>query len=66
MAEALAVYRSALERPQEHWQCAAVIGLARIGSADAVAAILPKLKSDNRKVRVAAENAWKSMAGTKA
>ena len=65
MAEALAVYKSALERPQEHWQCAAVIGLARIGSADAVAAILPKLKSDNRKVRVAAENAWKSMVGTK-
>jgi hypothetical protein len=65
MADALAVYKSALERPQEHWQCAAVIGLARIGSADAAAAILPKLKSDNRKVRIAAENAWKSMAGTK-
>ena len=66
MAEAMAVYKSALERPQEHWQCAAVIGLARIGSADAAAAIFPKLKSDNRKVRITAENAWKSMAGTKA
>jgi HEAT repeat protein len=66
MAEAMAVYKSALERPQEHWQCAAVIGLARIGSADAAAAILPKLKSDNRKVRITAEEAWKSMAGTKA
>lgn len=66
MAEAMAVYKSALERPQEHWQCAALIGLARIGSADAAAAILPKLKSDNRKVRITAENAWRSMAGTKA
>ena len=66
MAEAMAVYKGALERPQEHWQCAAVIGLARIGSADAAAAILPKLKSDNRTVRITAENAWKSMAGTKA
>ncbi|HXB67208.1 MAG TPA: hypothetical protein VNY05_03145 [Candidatus Acidoferrales bacterium] len=66
MAEALVIYKQALERPQEHWQCAAVIGLARIGSADAAAAILPKLKSDNRKVRITAENAWKSMAGTKA
>ncbi len=66
MVEAMAVYKSALERPQEHWQCAAVIGLARIGSADAAALIFPKLKSDNRKVRITAENAWKSMAGTKA
>jgi len=66
MAEAMAVYKGALERPQEHWQCAAVIGLARIGSADAAAAILSKLKSDNRTVRITAENAWKSMAGTKA
>src|SRR5947209_9856320 len=66
MAEAMAVYKSALERPQEHWQCAAVIGLARIGSAEAAAAILPKLKSDNRTVRITAESAWKSMAGAKA
>jgi hypothetical protein len=66
MAEAMAIYKSALERPQEHWQCAALIGLARIGSADAAAAMLPKLKSNNRKVRITAENAWRSMAGTKA
>jgi len=66
MAEAMAVYKGALARPQEHWQCAAVIGLAGIGSADAAVAILPKLKSDNRKVRITAEKAWKSMAGTKA
>ena len=37
--------------------------VANIGSAEAAAAILPKLKSDNRKVRITAANAWKSMAG---
>jgi len=66
MAEAMPIYKSALERSQEHWQCAAVIGLARIGSADAAAAIFPKLKSNNRRVRITAENAWKSLAGPKA
>ena len=66
VAEAIGVYKSALARPEEHWQCAAVIGLAKIGTAEAAAAILPKLKSDNPKVRITAENAWKSMAGTRA
>jgi HEAT repeat protein len=66
VGEAIAVYKSALARPEEHWQCAAVIGLAKIGTAEAAAAILPKLKSDNAKVRITAENAWKSMAGPKA
>jgi len=66
VAEAIGVYKSALARPEEHWQCAAVIGLAKIGTAEAAAVILPKLKSDNPKVRITAENAWKSMAGTKA
>lgn len=62
-AEAIGVYKSALGRPEEHWQCAAVIGLAKMGTAEAAALILPKLKSDNPKVRMTAENAWKSMAG---
>jgi len=65
-AEAMAIYKNALDRPQEHWQCAAVVGLSKIGSAEAAAAILPKLKSDDKKVRIAAENAWRSMAGAKA
>ncbi len=62
-AEALRVYRTALDRPEEHWQCAAIIGIAKIGTAEAAAAILPKLKSPHRNVRIAAANAWKRMAG---
>jgi len=65
VAEAMQVYRSALERPEEHWQCAAIVGLARIGTAEAAAAILPKLKSDNSTVRITAQNAWKGMAAAK-
>jgi len=63
LADAMNIYRSALERPEEHWQCAGVIGLAKLGTPEAAAAILPKLKSDNRKVRLTAERAWKGMAG---
>ncbi|MCC7175838.1 MAG: hypothetical protein IT159_11640 [Bryobacterales bacterium] len=65
-AEAIAVYKSVLSSPEEHWQCAAVIGLAKAGTAEAAALILPKLKSDDPKVRITAQNAWKSMAQTKA
>ncbi len=65
VAEAIGVYRTALARSEEHWQCAAVIGLAKIGTAEAAAAILPKLKSENPKVRITAENAWKGMAEAK-
>jgi hypothetical protein len=64
-AEALRLYRSALERTEEHWQCAALIGLAKIGTPDAAAAIHSKLKSPNRTVRITAANAWRSMAGPK-
>jgi hypothetical protein len=60
--EAMRVYKSVLDRPEEHWQCAAIIGLAKLGNGDAALAILPKLKSENAKVRITAENAWKSMA----
>ncbi|MBM3747241.1 MAG: hypothetical protein FJW34_15745 [Acidobacteria bacterium] len=65
-AEALRVYRQALERPEEHWQCAAVIGLARLGSAEAAAVLLTRLNSPNSTVRITARNAWKSMAASKA
>jgi hypothetical protein len=61
-AEAIKVYRQALDRPEEHWQCAGILGLARIGTAEAAAAIHPKLKSSNAKVRITAQKAWKSMA----
>jgi HEAT repeat protein len=62
-AEAMRVYRTALDRPEPHWQCAAIIGIARTGTPEAAAAIFPKLKSANRTVRITAENAWRSMAG---
>ncbi len=61
-AEAMGVYKTALERPEEHWQCAAIIGIARMGTAEAAAAIFPKLKSSHRTVRITAGNAWKGMA----
>jgi HEAT repeat protein len=61
-AEAMKLYKIALERPEEHWQCAAMIGIAKIGTADAAAAIFPKLSSSNRVVRLTAENVWKGMA----
>jgi hypothetical protein len=61
-AEAMKIYRGALERPEEHWQCAGIAGLAKLGTAEAATAIFPKLKSANRKVRITAQNAWKSMA----
>jgi len=61
--EAMHIYLEALKRPEEHWQSAGVIGLAKLGTPEAVAAILPKLKSDNSKVRLTAERAWKGMAG---
>lgn len=63
-AEALRVYRTMLDRPEEHLQSAAVIGIAKLGTPEAAAAILPKLKSSNSKVRITAANAWKGMAAT--
>lgn len=61
-AEALRLYKSLLDDPAPHVQCAAVIGLARLRSPEAAAAILPKLKSGNQTVRLTAVTAWKSMA----
>lgn len=61
-AEAMRIYKTALDRTEEHYQCAAVIGLAKLGTADAAAAILPKLKSANSRVRITAQQAWQSMA----
>lgn len=62
-ADAIRIYKTALDRPEEHWQCAAIIGIAKLGTSEAAAAIHPKLKSENRTVRITAEMAWKSMAG---
>jgi len=62
-AEAIAGYKAALALSEEHWQCAALIGLARIGTPEAAALIHTRLRSDSPKVRITAQNAWKSMAG---
>jgi HEAT repeat protein len=62
-AEALSIYKTALASPEEHWKCAAIVGLAKIGSPEAVAAIQPQLKSDRPKVRITAQQAWRRIAG---
>lgn len=61
-AEAMKVYTLALEQPEQHLQCAAIIGIAKIGTAEAAAAIFPKLKSRDRAVRITAQQAWAAMA----
>jgi hypothetical protein len=63
MADAMAVYKTALASNEEHWQCAAIVGLGKIGTADAAAAILPAMKSDRRTVRITAQQTWRRMAG---
>jgi hypothetical protein len=60
--EAMRLYKSLLEDPALHVQCAAVIGLSKLRTAEAAAAILPKVKSGSQTVRITAQKAWKSMA----
>lgn len=62
--EAQAIYMEALERDEEHLQCAAIIGLANVASSDAAAAIFPKLDSDDNTVRITARQAWARLAGS--
>lgn len=62
-AEAVKLYQHALARPEEHLQCAAIIGIAKIGTAEAAALIFPKLKSGDPKVRRTAQKAWDSLKG---
>ena len=59
--EAMEIYLSNLGRDEEHLQCAGIIGLARIGTADAAAAIFPKLRSDNNTVKLTARQAWERL-----
>jgi HEAT repeat protein len=61
-AEAIRIYSIAMDRTEEHWQCAGIIGLAKIGTPEAATIIHPKMKSQNRVVRITAEKAWISMA----
>ncbi len=63
--EAWPIYRDALKREEGHLQCAAMIGLAKIRTARAAAAIFPKLSSDDNTVRITAQKAWESIGGEK-
>ncbi len=56
-AEAMRVYKMFLDRPEEHLQCAAIIGLAKLGTAEARAAIQAKVSSSDSKVRITATKA---------
>ncbi len=61
-AEACKMYRLALEREEEHWQAAAIVGIAKMATPEAAATIFGKLNSPNRKVRLTARQAWTRMA----
>ena len=60
--DAIKIYRELLQRPQEHVQCAALIGLSKINSPEAAAIVFPKLHSDNSTVRITAGKVWAAMA----
>jgi HEAT repeat protein len=62
IAEAVKYYKDFLARPEEHLQCAAIIGLSKTGSPEAAGLIFTKLKSPNNTVRITARKAWDSMA----
>jgi HEAT repeat protein len=61
--QAWPIYEQMLDREEEHLQCAAIIGLAKINTAQAAAAIFPKLSSNDHKVRITAQKAWEAMSG---
>ncbi len=55
---AIALYKELLAQPQEHLQCAALVGLGKIGTAQAAQLVFPFLKSPDRKVRLTAAQVW--------
>jgi HEAT repeat protein len=61
-ADARAIYATALKSAEERWQCAAIVGLAKIGDAEAADAILPWFKSGHRTVRITAQQAWRRIS----
>ena len=61
-AEALRIYKQALAQPEEHWQCAGVIGIAKLGTPEAVTMLHAALKHPNARVRTTAAQAWKGLA----
>ena len=60
--DAITHYRDILNRPEEHLQCAAIIGLSKTNTPEAASLIFTKLKSDNNNVRITAGKAWAAMA----
>ncbi|MBI4910507.1 MAG: hypothetical protein HY820_43235 [Acidobacteria bacterium] len=61
-ADAMDIYKTMLRRAEEHLQCAAIVGIGKIKTADAAAVLFPMLKHSNSRVRITANNVWKSMA----
>ena len=62
VSAAIEIYKLYLIRPEEHWQCAAIVGLGKIANPVAVSAILPMLKSPNTRVRLTAKKTWEKIA----
>jgi hypothetical protein len=63
VAEAVRIYKEeVLPRPQEHLQCAALIGLGKANTPEAAALIFTKLHSGNNTVRITAGKVWAAMA----
>ncbi len=60
--DAIKVYRDFLNRPEQHLQCAAIVGLSKTGTPEAAALIFTRLKSNNNTVRITAGKAWAAMA----
>jgi hypothetical protein len=58
-AEAITLYKGFLDEKEEHWQCAALVGLSKIHLPEAAMAIYSKLKSRNPRVRITAIKAWR-------
>jgi HEAT repeat protein len=62
LADAIKIYRELLGRPQEHVQCAALIGLGKTNTPEAAAIVFTKLHSDHHTVRITAGKVWAAMA----
>jgi HEAT repeat protein len=62
VSDAIKFYQVFLNRPEEHLQCAAIVGLSKTGSGEAAGLIFTKLKSPNNTVRITAGKAWAAMA----
>jgi hypothetical protein len=60
--DAVRIYKEVLQRPQEHLQCAALIGLGKANTSEAAALIFTRLHSGNNTVRITAGKVWAAMA----